>query len=60
MKARRTTRWTGAAGACFATNSVRRRVFDARRPVNSNVRLLKGEGSMKKSLEQRIEEAIRE
>ena len=39
---------------------MRRRVFDARRPVNSNVRLLNGEGSLKKSLEQRIEEAIRE
>lgn len=31
-----------------------------RAPVNSNVRLLNGEGSLKKSLEQRIEEAIRE
>jgi hypothetical protein len=34
----RRNRWTGAAGACFASSVIRRSCSVTRRPVNSNVR----------------------
>ena len=40
LSRRPTTRWTGAAGACFASSLVRRRCVKSRRPVNSDVGLL--------------------